>query len=192
MRPGRHALTVLVLLVTVLLPAPAQAATVVTVSDDAFTPATVTVPLGGTVSWSFAGFHTHTVTSDIGIWDSGDRQHGESYDLVFTSSGAFAYHCEHHSSMHGKVVVRLQASGGPAVGWRLRWSTTTAPAGRAFDAQYRREGTATWRNFRVDTKAATGLFNPTRAGRYFLRARTTNTATGQESGWSHQLLKRIT
>jgi len=185
-------LAVVVLLVAVLVPAPARAATVVTVSDDAYTPVTVTVSLGTSVSWSFAGQHTHTVTSDQGFWDSGDRLHGQTFARAFTSAGGFAYHCEHHSSMHGKVVVPLQGSGGPAVGWTLRWSTTTAPAGRAFDVQYRREGTTTWRNFRVDTKAAKGLFNPARAARYFLRARTTNTTTGQESGWSPQLSKRIT
>jgi len=185
-------LAVVVLLVAVLVPPPARAATVVTVSDDAYTPVTVTVSLGASVSWSFAGQHTHTVTSDQGFWDSGDRLHGQTFARAFTSAGGFAYHCEHHSSMHGKVVVPLQGTGGPAVGWTLRWSTTTAPAARAFDVQYRREGTTTWRNFRVDTKAAKGLFNPIRAARYFLRSRTTNTTTGQESGWSPQLSKRIT
>jgi len=183
-----------VLLVACLLVfAPAQGVTVsVTVTDDAFGPTSVTVPLGGSVHWVNQGTHTHTSTSDQGFWDSGDLLHGAVFDRTFTSSGSFAYHCRHHSDMHGKVVVPLQASGSAGAGWTLRWSTRTAAADTAFDVQYRREGTTTWRNFRIDTKAATGLFNPTRSAKYFQRARTTNTSTGHESGWSPQLSKRIT
>jgi plastocyanin len=121
---------VLLVAACLLVCAPAHGVTVsVTVTDDAFGPTSVTVPLGGSVHWVNQGTHTHTSTSDKGI---------------------------------------------------------------AFDVQYRREGTVTWRAFRTNTLVATGLFNPTRSARYFLRARTTNTATGQEAGWSPLLSKRIT
>jgi len=182
----------LLLISTVVLVAPADGAGVtVHVSDDAFGPTAVTVALGTTVTWSFEGAHSHTTTSDQGFWDSPQMSSG-TYPRRFTSAGTFAYHCRTHDFMHGRVVVRAQATGGTSTGWTIRWSTGPAPAGRAFDAQYRREGTTTWRSFRVDTKAATGFFNPARSARYFIRARTTNTATGQESGWSPALLKRIT
>jgi len=183
----------LLVLACLLVSAPAQAVTVtVNVTDDAFAPTPISVPLGGVVHWVNQGMHTHTSTSDQGLWESGDLVHDAFFDRTFTSSGAFAYHCRHHSNMHGKVVVAMRASGSSGTGWTLRWSTRSAATGRAFDVQYRREGTTTWRNFRIDTKAATGLFNPTRSAKYFLRARTTNTTAGLESGWSPQLAKRIT
>jgi hypothetical protein len=94
--------------------------------------------------------------------------------------------------MHGRVDVPLRASGSAGAGWTLQWATPSAPAGRAFDVQYRREGTTLWRNFRIDTTSGTGLFNPALSARYSLRARTTNTTTGQESAWSPLLSKRIT
>jgi len=184
---------VLLLAACLLVSAPARAVTVsVTITDDVFGPTSVTVPLGSSVHWANEGAHTHTSTSDRGFWDSGDLLSGAVFDRIFTSSGVFAYHCMHHSDMHGKVVVPLKAIGSAGAGWTLRWSTGMAVAGTAFDVQYRREGTATWRAFRTNTSVATGFFNPTRAARYFLRARTTNTTTGGESGWSPLLLKRIT
>ena len=190
-------LAVLLLLAAVLVPtAPATAALRttddVTVVDDAFTPATVTVALGDTVTWAFTGQHTHTVTSDQGFFDSGDRLNGATYERSFASAGGFAYHCMHHSGMHGRVAVRLQATGSSGAGWTLRWATGPAPSGLAYDVQFRREGTTAWRVFRTDARAARGFLNPTVSAKYFIRARTTNTTTGHQSGWSPWLSKRIT
>ena len=190
-------LAALLLLAALLAPTPPataapRATTDVSVVDDAFTPATVTVALGDTVTWAFNGQHTHTVTSDQGFFDSGDRLHGQTFSRTFTASGGFAYHCMHHSGMHGKVVVRMQATGTSTAGWTLRWATQAAPDGLAYDVQFRREGTTTWRDFRKDTAKPTGFFNPTASAKWFIRARTTNTTAGSESGWSPQLSKRTT
>jgi len=180
------------LLASAVVMAPADSAGVtVHVSDEAFGPTAVSVALGTTVTWSFEGAHPHTSTSDQGFWASPQMSSG-TYARRFTSAGTFNYRCSLHDFMRGRVVVRAQASGTSSTGWTIRWSTGPAPAGRAFDVQYRREGTTTWRNFRINTSAATGFFNPTRSARYFIRARTSNTTSGQESGWSPALLKRIT
>ena len=100
------------------------------------------------------------------------------------SAGKFPYHCTFHpTQMKGRVVVPLKKSGSAGSGWTLRWSASASIQGRAFDVQFRRQGTTTWRNFRMDTTTASAPFNKP-PGTYQLRARTTNTAVGKESGWS--------
>jgi plastocyanin len=163
----------------------------VTVADNSFSPTTSKVSQGTTVTWSFQGSQLHTTTSNQGFWNSGSQSSG-SFSKRMPSSGKFPYHCNFHAVMKGSVVVPLKApSGSAGSGWTLRWSASSAGAGRAFDVQFRRQGTTTWRSFRNNTTAATGLFNPSRSGTYQLRARTSNTAAGKESGWSPVISKPI-
>jgi len=95
--------------------------------------------------------------------------------------------------MKGSIAVPLKASGSAGSGWTLRWSKSLVADGRAFDVQFRRQGTTTWRSFRDDTTAATGLFNRNRSATYQLRARTINTASSPEksSGWSPVIARQI-
>ena len=104
-------------------PAEARAGGSVTVAGMAFSPASVTVGLGESVTWTFQDATPHTTTSDQGFWDSGTRSGGATYSRAFTSAGTFAYHCTIHSMMRGKVAVPVSASGSPGAGWTLRWST---------------------------------------------------------------------
>lgn len=161
--------------------APAQAVGAsVTVANFAFTPKVVQVPVGGTVTWSFQA--THTTTSTQGFWDSGAKSSGQTFSRTFASSGSYAYHCTIHTSMHGTVNVPVAASGTPAVGWTLRWSTVNGGGATSFDVQVRRPGSATWRPLKTDTTLASAKFNPARSGAYAVRARTTH-GSGT-SGWS--------
>ena len=76
----------------------------VTVKNYAFVPMTVTVKVGGTVTWNFAqGTHTATGTSSES-WDSEYKDSG-SFSHTFNSAGTFAYVCNFHSSMSGTVIV---------------------------------------------------------------------------------------
>jgi plastocyanin len=154
-----------------------------------FTPAKTTVSQGTTVTWSFSG--THTTTSNDKFWDSNLKPNGSSFSKKMPSAGRFPYHCTVHSGMNGRIVVPLKASGSAGSGWTLRWAASAAANGRAFDVQFRRQGTTEWRAFRTDTTAATGFFNRTRTGTYELRARTSNTAADKESGWSPVLRREI-
>ena len=78
--------------------------TSVTVKNYAFVPMTVTVKVGGTVTWNFAqGFHTATGTSSES-WDSEYKDSG-SFSHTFNSAGTFAYVCNLHSLMTGTVIV---------------------------------------------------------------------------------------
>lgn len=160
----------------------------VVASGTSFSPASLKVGQGTSVTWSFSG--THTSTSNQQFWDSGLRSSG-SFAKGMPSAGKFPYHCEVHAGMTGRVVVPLKASGSAGSGWTLRWSESSAGSGRAFDVQFRRQGTSTWRSFRTNTTAASGVFNPSRSGTYHLRARTSNTAAGKESAWSPVISRQI-
>jgi plastocyanin len=95
-------------------PAPAQAATTVTVGayDNRFTPQTLNVQPGTTVRWANYGKHPHTVTANNGSWDSGDIQPGDSYSATFKRPGSYYYYCRHHprDRMQGVVIVASRAA----------------------------------------------------------------------------------
>lgn len=176
------------LLVGTLAPADAAGA-VVSVRDFSFTPATVAVAPGQSVTWEFGSLHT--TTSDQRFWDSGDRGAGASYAVAFRDAGTFGYHCTMHPSMTGRVVVPVTATGSAATGWRLRWSVrSSTPSNRRFDVRVKRVGATTWTVFRKATAKRAGLFNPSGRGSYLVRARTRNVGVGA-SGWSPALTVSI-
>jgi len=186
---GLGAAALLAALVTA--PSAVGGASSILASGTSFSPANTTVGQGTSVTWSFQG--THTTTSNQGFWNSGSRSTGATYRKGMPSAGRFPYHCTFHSGMNGSIAVPLTATGSAGSGWTLRWSAAAAAAGRAFDVQFRRQGTTTWQSFRTNTTAATGLFNPAQAATYQLRARTTNTAASpdKESGWSPVISRQI-
>ena len=99
-----------------LAPTVAQAASqIVTIQDLAFSPPTVTINVGETVTWHNADAATHTATSDTpgGFDTSFLPPGGSSRAISFTVAGTFAYHCTIHTTMHGTVVV-LGATPTPA------------------------------------------------------------------------------
>jgi plastocyanin len=104
-------LGVLVALLLPLLPtSPTSAAdATVTVADMAFSPASVRVGLGESVTWSFQDSIAHTVTSDDGFFATGAVSGGARRSVRFASAGVFAYHCSIHPMMHGNT---FEASSG--------------------------------------------------------------------------------
>jgi plastocyanin len=169
-----------------LVAAPAGAVTQsVEIRGDAFGPKVVTVALGGSVAWTNDDPMTHSVTSDQGFWAERTLASGARASLVFRNAGRYAYHCRFHPFMTGAVRVPLTATGAPATGWRLRWSSlTTTPSSRAFDVQIKRPGSTTWARLRWDVRARTAWFNPAKNGTYAFRARTRNLSNGTAGGWS--------
>ena len=91
----------------------ARAATqTVTISDFAFSPATVTVTAGDTVTWTNTDPVVHTATSTSGAFDSGDIAQGDTFSFTFTTPGTYDYFCTPHPTMTGRIVVQAAA---PAV-----------------------------------------------------------------------------
>lgn len=184
--PTRKHGAALLLAAALLVPAsPATAAdATVTVANNAFSPANVTVGLGDTVTWNFPDAVSHTSTSNQGFWDSGAKSGGASFARTFGSAGRYGYHCTFHSSMTGSVRVPVRATGSAAGGWTLRWATAKAPATRDYDVQVRHEGDSSWTWLRRNTAKPTASFDPARTGTWQVRARTSNTDAGKSSGWS--------
>lgn len=86
-------------------PGNSSASPEVAIKGFAFTPATLTIKVGTTVKWTNQDSVAHTVTSDTGIFDSGDLADGDTFTFTFTHAGTFAYHCTMHPSMTATIVV---------------------------------------------------------------------------------------
>ena len=69
-----------------------------------FSPGTVTISVGGSVTWKNNDAVTHTTTSDSPGWDQTVTA-GSSVTQTFMTAGTFPYHCRLHS-MSGIVIVQ--------------------------------------------------------------------------------------
>jgi plastocyanin len=87
-------------------PAPAARQVSATIQNVAFSPNSITVARGTTVTWTNLDSMAHTVTADNGSWGSTSTLgQGGTYSHVFTSPGSYTYHCAIHSFMKGTVIV---------------------------------------------------------------------------------------
>ena len=92
-------------------PSPVAAAShAVTIFDDGFAPAALTVNVGDTVTWTNTGEDPHTVTADNGAFNSGRLDPGASFTFTFTTAGSFGYRCDFHSDMTAQVTVQAAAA----------------------------------------------------------------------------------
>jgi plastocyanin len=106
------------------LPQPSGA--MVHILDNSFTPATLTVPVGTTVTWMQMGSVKHTVTSTN--FDSGILSPGATFSYTFASPGTYSYRCELHSGMGGTIIV---TGAGPTLAPTAPPTLTPAPAAPA-------------------------------------------------------------
>lgn len=86
------------------------AAVGVSVEDDFFSPANLTIAAGTTVQWTNNGSNQHTVTSGTGspdgTFDSGLLNTGKTFSFTFNSVGTYPYYCQvHGTSMSGTITV---------------------------------------------------------------------------------------
>ena len=80
--------------------------------DKAYQPNPVNVKVAGTITWSNEDTVVHTVTSGSGVtdpnlgrdFDSGLL--GKGFSHIFFKPGEFAYFCQIHPTMVGKVIVK--------------------------------------------------------------------------------------
>jgi len=78
----------------------------VSIVNMSFSPATLSVTAGTTVTWTNNDNMTHTVTSDGGIFDSGNLAAGKTFSKLFATAGSFPYHCSIHAGMTGTITVK--------------------------------------------------------------------------------------
>ena len=84
-------------------PAPMTAS--VNLAGGDFTPASVTVAVGGTVTWTNGDSTQHNVTANAGAFKSPTLAPGAVFSFKFTTPGTYAYNCTFHGGMTGTVIV---------------------------------------------------------------------------------------
>ena len=181
----KRLLLVLALVLPVVgLGQPAQASTV-TVADFAFSPGSLKISQGGSVSWHNNGPHTHTSTQNAGLWDTGNIASGTTSAVVkFAAAGSYAYHCSIHPVMTGSVKVPILVSphSGTASTRFVITLASAAAAGFTYDVE-KRVGTGSWMLWKSGLTATTVRFRGS-AGTYSFRSREVRTSDGARSGWS--------
>ena len=94
----------------------------VTVAGFAFSPQSITIDVGDTVTWTNNDDVDHTATGS-GFDTSTITSGGGTATVTFATAGTFQYHCTIHPSMTGTIVV-ASASGGGGGGSTLPPSDT--------------------------------------------------------------------
>lgn len=89
----------------------ARSAAADTIADFSFSPKTITIKAGETVTWHNQGPAGHSATADDGSFDTGVLARGSQGSHLFRTPGTYTYHCRPHPFMHGTVRV-LAASAG--------------------------------------------------------------------------------
>ncbi|MGD2156346.1 MAG: cupredoxin domain-containing protein [Anaerolineales bacterium] len=69
--------------------------------DSFFDAKTVTVTVGTTVVWENGGNRGHTVTSDDGVFNSGNLNSGDTFEFTFEDIGEYPYYCDYHGGPGG-------------------------------------------------------------------------------------------
>jgi plastocyanin len=80
----------------------------ITIGDDFFSPSSVTINAGDSVTWVWKGSHSHSATSNPGdpfSYDSGIKTSGK-FGFRFATAGTSHYHCQVHSNMNGTITVK--------------------------------------------------------------------------------------
>jgi amicyanin len=77
----------------------------VTIDNFKFNPATLTVPVGTTVTWTNNDEEPHTIAAKDGSFHSPGLDNHGTYSFTFTKPGTYDYICSIHPFMTGTVVV---------------------------------------------------------------------------------------
>ncbi len=86
----------------------------VSMQDNFFDQANITVPVGTTVTWVQNGNNSHTTTSYDGLWDSGliAGGSGGTFSFTFNEPGTYTYFCRPHEAMGMVGTVTVTGGGG--------------------------------------------------------------------------------
>lgn len=104
-----------------------------------FSPKTLTIEAGDTVVWENDTDAPHTVSSDNGVFESGNMNEDQKFSFTFTKPGTYPYYCKYHGGpggqgMAGTVVVKPKA--GPTANETPVAQPTATPAANGSTASY--------------------------------------------------------
>jgi plastocyanin len=86
--------------------APQPASAEVKVDNFSFGPATLTVAVGTTVTWTNRDDIPHTIVSTDKVFKSKVLDTDERFSFTFSKAGTYPYFCSIHPKMTGSVVVQ--------------------------------------------------------------------------------------
>jgi plastocyanin len=86
----------------------------ITATGTSFSPSTVTIKPGGSVTWRFQSGGPHNVTWDGTAPTGGDIADTSTGDVsrTFGTAGTYYYTCTNHDGMTGNVYVQSSGGGG--------------------------------------------------------------------------------
>jgi plastocyanin len=82
---------------------------VVEISDNKFSPVSLTVPKDTKVKWTWTGNNPHSLVGKFGSKDVSSEQHKGSgtFELTLDTPGTYSYQCGvHGAAMAGKIIVQ--------------------------------------------------------------------------------------
>jgi len=97
-----------------------------------FTPSSITIKEGTTITWTNKDAVDHIVTSDDGLFNSGTLGSGKTYSYKFSAAGTYLYHCSIHPMMTAKIIVTsvtVSSASVSIVGMTFSPASITVPAG---------------------------------------------------------------
>jgi plastocyanin len=100
----------------------------VTMGDLFFSPTSVSIAVGDTVTWHNTGQAPHNATADDGSFKTPDLNNGQSASETFNQAGTFSYICTIHPNMKGTIRV-LSSNGGGGGGGGASSSGSSGSAG---------------------------------------------------------------
>jgi plastocyanin len=77
----------------------------VAIESFTFSPETVEITAGTTVTWTNNDEAMHTATADDGSFDTGAINQGETASVTFDEPGTYTYVCSFHPGMKGTIIV---------------------------------------------------------------------------------------
>ena len=93
---------------TTTTPAQPVGSNEILIKNFAFSPASLTIRTGATVTWLNQDEATHQIASDPvtpAAFSSDPLADGASYRFTFIKPGTYTYHCSIHPSMKGTIIV---------------------------------------------------------------------------------------
>jgi plastocyanin len=87
-----------------------QGGVTVTMEDFLFSPATVSINVGDSVTWTNSGSEPHNAVADDGSFETAILENGDSETVTFDDAGSFSYICSIHPEMKGTVDVSEETS----------------------------------------------------------------------------------
>lgn len=101
---GRAILTAA--LASVFTVAQAQDANVIMIKNFMFSPMSLNVKAGSTVTWKNQDDEPHTVVSDTGLFRSSALDQGDTYQFKFEKAGVYSIFCGIHPHMKATITVK--------------------------------------------------------------------------------------